>query len=285
MKSAFPRKEELFDLLVIDEASQCDVASALPLIIRAKQVVVIGDPMQLRHISRVEPEEELAIKRHLNLSGAVHLRYADASLWDYTRNWLPWCENASPCVLENHYRCHPNIIGYSNEMFYNTLKFGGLNVCTANRPNDGTPQGIIWKDIRGTQVNGSTNVNMAEVNEVIRAAVAYANGNPRLTIGIVTPFNAQAERINKRIPTQLRGRIVADTVHKFQGDEKDVMIYSLVVTDNSPDGKIKWIDYKVPNLVNVAVTRAKQLLVIVGNKTYIRNHSRHKCISRFFMLP
>lgn len=274
VKSAFPLKEELFDMLVIDEASQCDVASALPLILRAKQVVVIGDPMQLRHISRVEPEEELAIKRHLNLSGAVHLKYADASLWDYTRNWLPWCENARPCVLENHYRCHPNIIGYSNEMFYNTLTFGGLNVCTANRPNDGTPQGIIWKDIRGTQVNGSTNVNVAEVNEVIRAAVAYANGNPRLTIGIVTPFSAQAERINKRIPTQLRGRIVADTVHKFQGDEKDVMIYSLVVTDNSPDGKIKWIDYKVPNLVNVAVTRAKQLLVIVGNKTYIRNHSR-----------
>ena len=274
VKSAFPLKEELFDMLVIDEASQCDVASALPLILRAKQVVVIGDPMQLHHISRVEPEEELAIKRHLNLSGAVHLKYADASLWDYTRDWLPWCENARPCVLENHYRCHPNIIGYSNEMFYNTLTFGGLNVCTANRPNDGTPQGIIWMDIRGTQVNGSTNVNMAEVDEVIRAAVAYANGNPRLTIGIVTPFSAQAEQINKSIPTQLRGRIVADTVHKFQGDEKDVMIYSLVVTDNSPDGKIKWIDYKVPNLVNVAVTRAKQLLVIVGNKTYIRNHSR-----------
>ena len=274
VKSAFPLKEELFDMLVIDEASQCDVASALPLILRAKQVVVIGDPMQLRHISRVEPEEELAIKRHLNLSGAVHLKYADASLWDYTRDWLPWCENARPCVLENHYRCHPNIIGYSNEMFYNTLTFGGLNVCTANRPNDRTPQGIIWMDIRGTQVNGSTNVNMAEVDEVIRAAVAYANGNPRLTIGIVTPFSAQAEQINKSIPTQLRGRIVADTVHKFQGDEKDVMIYSLVVTDNSPDGKIKWIDYKVPNLVNVAVTRAKQLLVIVGNKTYIRNHSR-----------
>ena len=274
VRNAFPRKEGLFDLLVIDEASQCDVASALPLILRAKQVVVIGDPMQLRHISRVEPEEELAIKRHLNLSGAVHLKYADASLWDYTRNWLPWCGDARPCVLENHYRCHPNIVGYSNEMFYNTLTFGGLNVCTANRPNDGMPQGIIWRDIRGGQVNDSTNVNMEEVNEVIRIAVGYANGNARLTIGIVTPFSAQAERINNQIPAALRGRIVADTVHKFQGDEKDVMIYSLVVTDNSPDGKINWIDCKVPNLVNVAVTRAKHLLVIVGNKTYIRNHSR-----------
>lgn len=274
VKSAFPRKAGLFDLLVIDEASQCDVASALPLILRAKQVVVIGDPMQLRHISRVEPEEELAIKRHLNLSGAVHLKYAEASLWDYVRNWLPWCGDARPCVLENHYRCHPDIIGYSNEMFYNTLMFGGLNVCTANRQNDVTPAGIIWKDIRGVQVNASTNVNIEEVNEVIRIAIGYANTNANLAIGIVTPFSAQAERINSQIPAQLRGRIVADTVHKFQGDEKDVMIYSLVVTDNSPESKIKWIDYKVPNLVNVAVTRAKHLLVIVGNKTYIQNHSR-----------
>lgn len=274
VKSAFPRKAGLFDLLVIDEASQCDVASALPLILRAKQVVVIGDPMQLRHISRVEPEEELAIKRHLNLSGAVHLKYAEASLWDYVRNWLPWCGDARPCVLENHYRCHPDIIGYSNEMFYNTLMFGGLNVCTASRQNDVTPAGIIWKDIRGAQVNASTNVNIEEVNEVIRIAIGYANTNANLAIGIVTPFSAQAERINSQIPAQLRGRIVADTVHKFQGDEKDVMIYSLVVTDNSPESKIKWIDYKVPNLVNVAVTRAKHLLVIVGNKTYIQNHSR-----------
>ena len=274
VRNAFPRKEGLFDVLVIDEASQCDVASALPLILRAKQVVVIGDPMQLRHISRVKPEEELAIKRHLQLSGAVHLKYADASLWDYARNWLPWCGDASPCVLENHYRCHPNIIGYSNEMFYSNLTFGGLNVCTANRQIEGTLQGIIWKDIKGTQVNGYTNVNMAEVDEVIKISVGYANENARLTIGIVTPFNAQAERINKRIPEQLRGRIVVDTVHKFQGDEKDIIIYSLVVTDNSPDWKINWIDHKDPNLVNVAVTRAKQLLVVVGNKTYIRNHSR-----------
>jgi len=276
IKSAFPRKENLFDLLVIDEASQCDVASALPLLLRAKQVVVIGDPMQLRHISKIEPEEGLAIKRHLNLSGAVHLKYADKSLWDYARNWLPWCENSCPCVLENHYRCHPEIIGYSNEMFYGSLAFGGLSVCTADRPNPfGLPQnGIVWDDISGNQVNHFVNVNPQEVEEAVKVAIGYATQNGNLTIGIVTPFVDQAKRIESRIPAGLRGRIVADTVHRFQGDEKDVMIYSLVVTDNSPDSKIKWIDYKVPNLVNVAVTRAKYLLVIVGNKTYIRNHSR-----------
>jgi superfamily I DNA and/or RNA helicase len=272
VKNAFPRTDGLFDLLVIDEASQCDVASALPLILRSKQIAIIGDPMQLRHISKIDSDEELAIKRHLGLLGAIHLKYADASLWDYTRNWLPWCGNDAPCVLENHYRCHPEIIGYSNNLFYRTLAFGGLNVCTPQFHGDG--QGIVWIDVHGRQTSDTVNRNEAEAQKALEIARQCAQKYPEATIGIVTPFTAQAERINALIPTELRSRAVADTVHKFQGDEKDIMIYSLVVTDNSPNGKIRWIDYKVPNLVNVAVTRAKRLLVIVGNRNYIKTHSR-----------
>ena len=274
VKNAFPRAEGLFDLLVIDEASQCDVASALPLILRAKQVVIIGDPMQLRHISKIDVEEELVIKRHLNLSGATHLKYAETSLWDYARNWLPWCDNDAPCVLENHYRCHPDIIGYSNDMFYRTLAIGGLNVLTP-RFND-KPQGIVWVDVQGQQTSDTKNSNEAEARRAVAIAKKIALIWKDVTIGIVTPFKDQAEKINDLIPANLRDhdKTIVDTVHKFQGDEKDVMIYSLVVTKNSPDSKIRWIDYKVPNLVNVAVTRARRLLVIVGNRNYIREHSR-----------
>ena len=52
------------------------------------------------------------------------------------------------------------------------------------------------------------------------------------------------------------------------------MVYSLVVTDNSPNSKIRWIDYSVPNLVNVAVTRARSTLYVVCNVDYIKSHSR-----------
>lgn len=272
VKNAFPRTEGLFDLLVIDEASQCDVASALPLILRARQVVVIGDPMQLRHISKIDVEEELVIKRHLNLSGATHLKYAETSLWDYARNWLPWCGNDAPCVLENHYRCHPDIIGYSNDMFYRSLAIGGLNVLTPRF--NGKPQGIVWVDVQGRQTSDTVNRNEDEAERAVTIAQKIAFKLSDATIGIVTPFKAQAEKINALIPANLRTRTIVDTVHKFQGDEKDVMIYSLVVTNNSPGNKIRWIDYKVPNLVNVAVTRAKRLLVIVGNRNYIKGHSR-----------
>ena len=270
VKNAFPRADGLFDMLVIDEASQCDVASALPLIQRAKQIVIIGDPMQLRHISKINPEEELAIKRHLNLSGATHLKYSEESLWDYTRSWLPWCGNDAPCVLENHYRCHPDIIGYSNNMFYRTLAIGGLNVCTPQV--SGCDQGVVWVDVQQSSDTGKR--NDAEARQAVAIAQKYALKHASATIGIVTPFNAQAEKINALIPANLRNRTIADTVHKFQGDEKDIMIYSLVVTDDSPDGRIRWVDYIAPNLVNVAVTRAKRLLVIIGNRNYIKTHSR-----------
>ena len=274
VKSSFPMAEGLFDILVIDEASQCDVASALPLILRAKQIVVIGDPKQLRHISHVKVGEELAIKRHLGLSGAVHLKYVESSLWDYARYWLPWCGDDRPCVLENHYRCHPDIIGYSNEMFYGDLAVGGLRVCTSYDVGRKLPQGIIWKDVQGRQKSDGVNVNEEEARFAVEIAYKCAKSSNEATIGIVTHFKDQAKIINEMIPADLRDRIVVDTVHKFQGDEKDVMVYSPVVTTNSPEKKIRWIDLSQPNLVNVAVTRARRLLIVVGDRKYIKHHSK-----------
>jgi superfamily I DNA and/or RNA helicase len=132
----------------------------------------------------------------------------------------------------------------------------------------------MWVDVQGLQTSDTVNRNEAEARKAVAIATQYASQFTTATIGIVTPFKAQAERINTLIPAEIRDRTIVDTVHKFQGDEKDIMIYSLVVTSNSPESKIRWIDYKVPNLVNVAVTRAKRLLVIVGNRNYIRTHSR-----------
>ena len=91
-----------------------------------------------------------------------------------------------------------------------------------------------------------------------------------VSIGIVTPFRDQADYIKSRLDDSIKKNVEVNTAHGFQGDEKDVMIYSLVVTDNSPKRKINWIDYIVPNLVNVAVTRARQTLYVVGNADYIK---------------
>ena len=270
-KAAFPLKDELFDIVVIDEASQCDIASAIPLILRTKQLVVIGDPLQLKHISMVTDYEETFIKEHLLVSNCAFLHYKNKSLWDYSRDLLALTSppNNIPIMIDRHYRCHPHIIGYSNETFYG----GRLIICTTDEDFKLEPKGIVWINVEGEQKAENININDAEISESIKIATQLASENSNISIGIVTPFKNQAEQLNAKIPNQYRNRIIADTVHKFQGDEKDIMIYSLVVTDNSPSRKIQWIDNSVPNLVNVAVTRARNTLYIVGNKEYIRANS------------
>lgn len=273
-KASLPLTNELFDMVVIDEASQCDIASAIPLILRAKQLVVIGDPLQLKHITSLNKFEEEKIKEHLHLSGSVYLKYKEKSLWDYSEAFLTNANNNNKIVnIDRHYRCHPDIIGYSNEAFYNPKLGVDLKICTKNEDFPIQPNGIKWIDVVGTHRANNININLAEVDKSIEIATYFANQNPNISIGIVTPFSHQAKEIHSKIPIHLSQRIVADTVHKFQGDEKDVMIYSLVVTNNSPDSKIYWIDNMVPESVNVAVTRARNTIYIVGNKEYIKSKS------------
>ena len=270
-KGALPLTSGLVDMLVIDEASQCDVASALPLMFRARQVVVIGDPKQLRHISALKDEEERAVKEHLGIQ-SPWTQYAATSLWDRCHDWLTHARGRNkPMMLNGHYRCHPQIIGYSNNFFYREL--GGLDVRTGTFAHPINEQGCFWVDVNGRQVSNRINANAEEVRMAIAKAVELAKANRDISIGIVTPFKAQAERLHHAIPEEFASRITASTVHKFQGDERDVMIYSLVVTGNSPASKIRWVDEGAPNLVNVAVTRARQALYVFGNRTYVRSHS------------
>lgn len=273
-KASLPLSNELFDMVVIDEASQCDIASAIPLILRAKQLVVIGDPLQLKHITSLNKIEEDRIKEHLHLSTSVYLKYKEKSLWDYSESFLTNAINNNKIInIDRHYRCHPDIIGYSNEAFYNPKLGVDLKICTKNKDFAIQPNGIKWIDVVGVYKAETININELEIEKSIEIAIYFANKYPDISIGIVTPFRHQADALHKKIPESLQNRIVANTVNIFQGDEKDVMIYSLVVTNNSPDSKIYWIDNMVPESVNVAVTRARNTIYIVGNKEYIKSKS------------
>ena len=103
VKNAYPLDKELVDVVIIDEASQCDIASALPLVQRAKQIVIIGDPLQLRHLSSINLDEEQALREKLNLTENTILRYSNQSLYDDCLSLIV----TAPCnyrrvVLEGH---------------------------------------------------------------------------------------------------------------------------------------------------------------------------------------
>lgn len=123
-----------FDLLVINEASQCDIASALPLLYRAKRVVIIGDPMQLRHISAMTRQKESELQQKYGLvENRASWMYSVNSLYDLAAG-LAAANNI--VNLRDHHRSHADIIEFSNREFYG----GKLRVATHYSPAQASEQ-------------------------------------------------------------------------------------------------------------------------------------------------
>jgi len=271
-RNRIPMEAGYFDLVVIDEASQCDIASALPLLYRAKRSVIIGDPMQLRHISALTRprDSELQYKYGL-VETRLGWMYSVSSLFDVAAGIV---SPGSIVKLRDHHRSHADIIGFSNEAFYE----GQLRVATRykqlKRPNVNEP-GIVWQDVGGSVTRprdgGAQNAVEAQALTDAVANLLVARGYTG-TVGVVTPFRAQAQVLQEMLSSrpeieQVAGRaeLLVDTVHKFQGDERDVMFFSPVVSSGISPGALSFLRGN-GNLFNVAITRARALLHVVGDR-------------------
>lgn len=271
VRGKVPFQQGLFDLVVIDEASQCDIASALPLLFRAKRAVVIGDPQQLRHITALSKakDSELQMKHGL-LDGL--------SAWMYQRSLFDLAVGVADADgiinLRDHHRSHADIINYSNQVFYG----GRLRVATRHdrlrRPDKHGP-GVIWSDVTGKveRPGGSSVANAAEASKLVECLRdLLLNRGYQGSVGVVTPFRAQVQLIRKRIAAdaelkaiQDKHELIVDTVHRFQGDERDVIFFSPVVSERMSRGALAFLRDN-GNLFNVAMTRARGLLHVVGDR-------------------
>ena len=271
--SRFPLVPGLFDLAIIDEASQSDIPSAIPVLFRARRASVVGDPRQLSHSTKLSRNRDALLrKRH----GLLHLdeqrfTYRDVSLY----NLFADTDGVQPILLRDHYRSCGDIAGYCNEQFYG----GRLRVVTgAERLNvpKGLKPGIQWTEvISEIRPGGSSGcVAPAEIDAVVRIVDDLVSSRGfQGTLGIVTPFRQQANRLSDRllesVPYDVRRRLnlVIDTAHGFQGDERDVMIMSLCAGPTMPRGSKAFLR-ETANLMNVAVSRARAVLHIVGNRVW-----------------
>lgn len=271
-----PFREAVYDLLIIDEASQCDIASMIPLLMRAKRVAVIGDKQQLNHICLLSKQTDLS----LILSNEIEPRwsYRGSSIYDLAESMT---EAENIIQLRDHHRSFLDIIQFSNQEFYdNTLRIA-TDYSRLQSPNNGKPiLGMQWMDVKGKTIrpeNGGA-YNLKEAEGVIRILRRLAlELEFEGSIGVTTPFHLQAEMITKALERdaelrnhlELHNKILIDTVHKFQGDERDVIIFSPVVSDGTKSQSLMFLK-STGNLFNVAITRARALLVTVGNKEYCK---------------
>lgn len=267
-----PLEREMFDLVIIDEASQCDIASVLPALQRAKRAVVTGDPRQLRHISFLPVARQLEFAKQFGLSEAEATRFSfrNVSLVDLASDMID--DQEAVIFLNEHFRSRPEIIGFSNREFYG----GNLAIMTGHREIDHrTDDALLVFNCDGRR--GEDGVNEGEIDAILEQIdLLVAASQSPLSLGILSPFRAQVDAIMKRLESRSDIHqlieihdILVGTAHSFQGEERDVMFLSLALDDESPSASFRFLDKE--DIFNVSITRAR-----IENRVFVSFSSAGK---------
>lgn len=263
LSKVLPLEKELFDVLIIDEATQCDIAICLPALQRAKRVVFAGDPKQLRHVSFLSFARMKELREQYELPNRDQYNFREFSVLDLVQNAIQSQEQVA--FLNEHFRSEPDIIRFSNEHFYQN----NLRVMTAK------PSSHLKKNIEFVQCDGIRNkrgFNEVEAEAVLKYLKTIIEEQAAFkmedvwTIGLLSPFRDQVDFMAKLIEKALslneitRHQIKIGTAYSFQGDERDIVLLSLAVDNQSHTTAIRHINQ--PALFNVAITRAKKKQVV-----------------------
>jgi very-short-patch-repair endonuclease len=266
-----PMQPELFDIVMIDEASQCTVTNVLPFAYRARRLVIIGDNMQLQPVYNITGFQEAELAENHELSDHEAQRFAhqgthDWSVYSAGEAALPGGGTTVQMLLE-HFRCHPSIISFSNRHIYQKALRLRKYPSTVQLP---CAPGVNVVDVPDGSARhgdlGKSWINENEAQVVCQTVRQLLNeiGN-RATIGVITTFAGQKKRLQAMLRAEINEHdVMVDTAHGFQGDERDIVIYSPVVAPQMPQGTLAWVG-RDPNLINVAVTRAREAFFFVGN--------------------
>lgn len=274
--SRIPLRPGLFDYVIFDEAAQTDIASAIPLLFRAKAAIIVGDPQQLSMIVNLDPREERDLLRQFDLFRAGIGRFAQGQT-----SLFGFAASSSSCrrfMLTDHYRCHPSIAGYINEAFYGRRLVALTDVDRLKVPK-GYDAGLHWTDVTGSirarsgSGHSGSASSEAEATAVAEHLARLVSQGFEGTIGIVTFFDFQSKAIHDQIRRRVPGKdldrhqIKVFTANKFQGDERDVILFSLCLGPDMPSGARFFIQ-KEKRLLNVAVSRARAICHIFGDLHY-----------------
>ena len=244
--------EPLFDMVIIDEASQGNTAISLVPVIRGENLMLVGDPQQLNPVILLTEQDNERLKK----------RYQVPNEYDYRKNsiYKTFLANDSvsdEVLLRNHYRCNPKIIGFNNKKYYNSK----LEV----KSEDKNEKPLVFCDVKdkGCDIK---NASTAEAALIIN----YLKANRDKKVGIITPFVNQKKLIEEELKTEGIYNATCGTVHAFQGDEKDEIIFSTAITNRTTKGTYSWLKNN-KELLNVATSRAKNRLILLADMGEVMN--------------
>lgn len=245
-----------FDLVIMDEAGQCNCATALLPIARAKQLLLVGDTNQLKPVIVLEEIINDYLKKEYAISNDYD--YSKYSILDVMRRH----DNISKDImLTYHYRCGKKIIDFSNKRFYN----GKLNLEYLS--DEGNLYLLNVKNVNSKLRN--------ENYEEAKAIIDYIKRNELKDTAIITPFKNQQILINSMLKENNINDVTCGTIHQVQGAEKNTIIISSSISPKTSKKTFDWIKNN-SEITNVAVTRAKKNLIVVSDVEALNKLSTDK---------
>lgn len=245
--------ENIFDCVVVDEATQASIPATLVPVARAKRAVLVGDHRQLPpyHSTETSDEEEMAV-----------------SLFEHL---LECYGEDIATTLQTQYRMHEAIAAFPNAAFYD----GALDHGEKNR--SWTIPGLDPLEavhVAGEEAQRPTNSYYNEAEAAVVAAEAtrlFEAGVAAADVGIITPYVAQIGKIRAALQDQATpagtdlDAVKVATVDSFQGSEREAIVVSFV--RSNPQGFSGFLTFPAegPRRLNVALTRARRRCVLVGN--------------------
>ena len=246
----------MFDLVIMDEAGQCNVATALIPIARANSLLLVGDPNQLKPVITLEEQTNRDLMAKYNVPEQYN--YKNHSILDVMlKN-----DNISKYILlKYHYRCGKKIIGFSNQRYYNN----SLNLSSVRSVGE-----LELMDVKNKNVK-QKNQAFEEACEIVK----YIERNSLTDVFIITPFVNQKELITDLLNQKGIEGIGCGTVHSAQGAEKGTIILSTALSTKTSKRTFEWLKNN-EELINVAVTRAKDKLIIAADTEILNERSKDK---------
>lgn len=247
-----------FDLVIMDEAGQCDIPNALIPISKANNLLLVGDIKQLKPVITITKETEDRLIKEFNIKDPYKYSFYHNSIYStMTKTDLI----SNQFMLDYHYRSGKKIIDFSNKRYYDSH----LQILT------NVEDSLELYDINNEAMD-QKNTWINEASEIVK----YIERNNVDDCQIVTPFHNQAELLNDMLEKEnLTEKAKAGTIHSLQGSEKNTIIFSTAISKKTSQRTYEWLKNN-QEIINVGVTRAKQKLVVFADTEAIKYKSKNR---------
>ena len=231
-----------YDYIIMDEASQVSIETGALALTCAYNAVIVGDTLQLPNVVTDDDRQKLDVIMKQYHIGEGY----DCAKNSFLQSVLDVVKDVPETMLREHYRCHPRIINFCNQKFYG----GNLLIMT----EDQGEEDVLYAEKTSIGNHCVSHYNQREIDVVKESILPKLQGYE--SVGVVTPYNNQVEAFHRELPD-----VETATIHKYQGREKDAIVFSVVdnqISNFADDA----------NMLNVAVSRAKKkfCLVVTGNE-------------------